>query len=416
MIRGFDLPDLGEGLEEATVIEWFVGPGDPVALNQVICRVETSKAEVEIPSPFAGVVVERHGDPGETLPVGSRLVAIETDGPENAPAPGGEPEGRTPVLVGYGAEPGSDRSRRRASAGVAATTSPRKPLAKPPVRKLARSLGVDLAQLSPGSGDGGIVTRADVLAGAGALEKSAPTLPVPAGTAASTVALSPVKARMAQRMALSRAQVPDATCTVQVDCSRLLALRDRLNGAEARSGVEPVVTPFALICRFVVGALVSNPLLNSTFLDDGPAVRLHDTVHLGVATATERGLLVPVVRDAQRLSTQELATQLARLVSDARANRLSPSLLHGSTFTVSNFGALGLDEGVPVINYPETAILGVGAVRPRAIVVEGTVVPRETSTFTCAFDHRVCDGAEAAAFLVRVRALVEDPELLLLSA
>jgi pyruvate dehydrogenase E2 component (dihydrolipoamide acetyltransferase) len=221
---------------------------------------------------------------------------------------------------------------------------------------------------------------------------------------------------MAERMALSRARVPDATCTVEVDCSRLLALRDRLNDAEARSGAGPVITPFALICRFVVDALVSNPLLNSTFLDDGPAIRLHDEVHLGVATATERGLLVPVVRDAQQLSTRELAAQLARIVSDARANRLSPSLLHGSTFTVSNFGALGLDEGVPVINYPETAILGVGAVRPRAVVVDGVVMPRVTSTFTCAFDHRVCDGAEAAAFLVRLRAHVEDPELLLLSA
>jgi 2-oxoisovalerate dehydrogenase E2 component (dihydrolipoyl transacylase) len=427
VVRDFNVPDLGEGLEDVTVVQWFVAVGDVVALNQPLGEVETAKAVVEIPSPFAGVIVERGGEPGTTLLVGSLLVRIDTggaDGPKASEPPAQvEAGGRTPVLVGYGADQSHDHSRRRNVVDEGKPPSSR-PLAKPPVRMLARTLGLNLSDLAPGTGAGGIVTRADVLAagkvdargavGGGAREDGA------RGTSGDDVArpagLSAVRARMAERMTLSRSRIPDATCSVVVDCSRLLAARNRLNEAMTRAGSEPIITPFALICRFVVDALRANPLLNATFVDEGPAIQFHEAVHLGLAAATERGLLVPVVHDAHTLTTLELAAEAAQLFADARANKLTPRQLQGSTFTISNFGSLGLDEGIPVINYPEAAILGVGAIRPRAVVVDEAIVARPTATFTCAFDHRVCDGAEAAAFLVHVRRLTEDPDLFLVSA
>lgn len=387
-VQDFLVPDLGEGLEDATVTEWFVAVGDTVELNQTLCTVETNKAEVEIPSPFAGRIVELGGAAGETLPVGTVLVRIqasaETGAEVSAEAGAAAPPKRAPVLVGYGADDGLDTSRRRARA-------------KPPVRKLAADLDVDLAAVAPGSGPEGIVTRADVLATAD--EKPAGDLPV-----------SGVRLEMARRMALSRREIPDAHASVQVDGSRLMELRDRLRA----SGVDHV-TPFALTLRLLAVALTRHPALNATWVDtvDGARIHVHRSVHLGFGVAAPRGLLVPVVRDAQALDTRELAAEVARLVDAARAGTLKPVELQGSTFTVSNFGALGLDDGVPVINHPEAAILGMGALKPRAVVIDGEIVARPTMTLTCAFDHRVADGAQVAAFLADLRDLVEDPGLAL---
>jgi 2-oxoisovalerate dehydrogenase E2 component (dihydrolipoyl transacylase) len=319
-------------------------------------------------------------------------------------------------------------------------------LAKPPVRRLARQLNVDLAGLAPGSGRGGIVTRDDVLAAASSVSSASPDSSAPAASSASsgpaatmvtavpppgsyraqdtirpaadpadtTVRVQGIRARIAERMSLSRSRIPDATCSVTVDCGKLLDLRERLNSAAERAGAAPVITPFALIGRLLVHALTIHPALNSTFLDDGPSIRLHGAVHLGVATATGRGLLVPVVRSAQALSTLRLAEEIARLAAAARAGTATPAELTGSTFTVSNFGALGLDEGIPVINYPEAAILGVGSVKPRPVVAGGEIVARPTATLTCAFDHRVADGTEAGAFLRELASLVEEPDLIML--
>jgi len=374
-VQEFLVPDLGEGLEEATITGWQVAVGDEVALNQLLCTVETNKAEVEIPSPYAGRIVELGGAEGETLAVGAPLVRIATSG-EVA---------RKPVLVGYGTDDAMDGSRRR-------------PRAKPPVRKLAADLHVDMASVTPGSGPDGIVTRDDVLAAAEAPPKD-------------DARVSGVRLEMARRMALSRREIPDAHASVQVDCSALLRLRDRLGAASA----EPI-TPFVLTLRLLTVALGHHPVLNSTWIDtvDGPRIHVHPTVHLGIGVAAPRGLLVPVVPDAQAKTTRELAAAVNRLVADARAGRLKPTELQGSTFTVSNFGALGLDEGVPVINHPEAAILGIGSLKPRAVVVDGAVVARSTMTLTCAFDHRVADGAQAAAFLGELRDLIEAPELALL--
>jgi pyruvate dehydrogenase E2 component (dihydrolipoamide acetyltransferase) len=395
-VKEFLVPDLGEGLEDATITGWSVAVGDEVELNQTLCTVETNKAEVEIPSPYAGRIVELGGAEGDTLAVGSVLVRIETSVGEPepvAPPPSANGTVRKPVLVGYGADDEMDNSRR-GSVGE-------RPRAKPPVRKLAAELNVDLSAVT-GSGPDGVITREDVLAAAG---RSAPTPEM--------VAVRGVQAEMAHRMTLSRRQIPDAHAGVQVDCSSLIRIRDRLRDS---ADDESPITPFVLTLRLLTIALQHHPNLNSTWVDttDGPQIHVHSAVHLGFGVAAPRGLLVPVVSDAQDKTTRELATMVARLIRDARAGTLKPAELQGSTFTVSNFGALGLDEGVPVINYPEAAILGMGSLKPRPVVIEGEVAVRPTMSLTCAFDHRIVDGAAVAAFLGELRGLIEAPELALL--
>ncbi|UQX12666.1 dihydrolipoamide acetyltransferase family protein [Candidatus Mycobacterium methanotrophicum] len=376
-VKPFIVPDLGEGLEEVTLTCWNVAVGDDVELNQTLCSVETAKAEVEIPSPYAGRIVEICGAEGDVLPVGALLVRIDTaQGASN-----GASSTRRPVLVGYGADDSLDASRRASS----------RPKAKPPVRKLAADLRVDLRDVPPGPD--GLITREVVEAAAeGTSERD--VLPVHG-----------VHAEMAARMTLSRKEIPDAHASVQVDCSRLLELHDRLQ-----------VSPFALTLRLLIVALTHHKLLNSTWVDgaDGPQVHSQHAIHLGFAVAAPRGLLVPVIADAQDKTTREIAEWVARLTEQARAGSLKPTEMQGSTFTVSNFGALGLDDGVPVINYPEAAILGMGSLKPRAVVVDDAVVVRPQMTLTCAFDHRIADGAQVAAFLGELRRLIESPETALL--
>ena len=384
----FLVPDLGEGLEDATVSSWSVAVGDVVELNQTLCTLETAKAEVEIPSPYAGRVTDLGGDVGDVLPVGAVLVRVDTGDAVPTPKTNGAEhveEPRNPVLVGYGTDATADRSRRD------------RPRAKPAVRKLAAELLVDLAAVQPGPD--GVVGRDAVLAAAGVhgVQRR--------GVTHDVLPVRGVHAEMAKRMALSRSEIPDAHAGVDVDGTRLLELRDALD-----------VTPFALTMRLLVLALGHHRNLNSSWVDgpDGPQVQTHHAIHLGVAVAAPRGLLVPVVRDAHALTTRGLADALARVIAGARDGSLRPAELGGSTFTVSNFGALGLDEGVPVINYPEAAILGIGSLKPRAVVVDGEVAVRSTMTLTCAFDHRVADGAQVAAFLVELRGLIEAPETALL--
>lgn len=394
MNREFLVPDLGEGLQDATITSWSVAVGDTVELNQTLCTVETNKAEVEIPSPFAGQVLELGGNSGDTLTVGSLLIRFETSESAAEPAVPAK-NGATPrksVLVGYGTDDTMDVSRRAVHA--ADSTRAR---AKPPVRKLAANLHVDLQKLAPGSGPEGIVTRDDVLAAAGNSD---------------VVDVGGVQAAMARRMSLSRKEIPDAHARVEVDCSALLQLRDRIRSADA----ELPVTPFVLTLRLLVLALGRHQMLNSTWLEtaEGPQIHRHPAVHLGIGVAAPRGLLVPVIRDAQSMTTRGLAAAVARLIEQARAGTLTPAELSGSTFTVSNFGALGLDDGVPVINYPEAAILGMGSMKPRPVVVDAAVVARPTMSLTCAFDHRIVDGAQVAAFLRELRSLIEAPDLALL--
>jgi 2-oxoisovalerate dehydrogenase E2 component (dihydrolipoyl transacylase) len=383
-VKSFRVPDLGEGLEEVTVSYWNVEVGDHVELNQILCSVETAKAEVEIPSPYCGRVVERGGSEGDVLKVGAVLVRIDTAAVE---ALNGEASAESPpTLVGYGVDADIDSSRRR-----------ERPLAAPPVRKLAKELSVDLASLQRGAGE--VITRADVLAAADA-----------SGTEPDVRPVQGVQARMAEKMALSHSEIPDARVTAAVDCTALQRLCDRFRAA----GQE--ITPFVMTLRLLVIALSHNMVLNSTWVDapEGPQVRVHRAVHLGFGVATDRGLLVPVMTDAQSKTTREISCRTAELIAGAREGSLTPAELTGSTFTVSNFGALGVDDGTPVINHPEAAILGMGAIKGRPVVVNGEVVARPTMTLTCVFDHRVADGAQAARFLCELRDLIESPETALL--
>lgn len=288
-VKPFLVPDLGEGLEEVTVTHWNVAVGDDVELNQVLCTVETAKAEVELPSPYAGRIVEMNGAEGDVLKVGAVLVRLDT-APESGEPPAAE---TAPTLVGYGADAGIDTSRRTG-----------RPLAAPPVRKLAKELMVDLGSLRPRSG--AVITREDVLSAAHGTGNGAEVRPVQG-----------VQARMADKMTLSHKEIPAATVSVQVDCTALVRLSERLGPAEQR------ITPFVLTLRLLVIALRRNEIMNSTWVDtpQGPQVRIEHRVHLGVAVATERGLLVPVIADAHTKTTRELASRAAELISGARAAR-----------------------------------------------------------------------------------------------
>jgi 2-oxoisovalerate dehydrogenase E2 component (dihydrolipoyl transacylase) len=407
-VKGFVVPDLGEGLEEVTLSCWHVAVGDEVELNQTMCSVETAKAEVEIPSPYAGRIVEIHGTEGDVLPVGSLLVRIDTTpgATETAPertrdsvaatASNGEPSTRRPILVGYGPDDALDTSRRPVGG--------ERPKAKPSVRKLAAELLVDLRGVPPGPD--GLISREAVLAAAGVGAERP-------GVSYDALPVRGVHAQMAERITLSRNKIPDAHAMVQVDCTELIRLRDRLC---AGGDDHDVITPFVLTLRLLVIALTHNKILNSTWVEgpDGPQVHSHHAIHLGFAVAAPRGLLVPVVTDAQDKTTRQLGQCVARLIREARAGTLKPADLVGSTFTVSNFGAIGLDDGVPVINYPEAAILGMGSLKPRPMVVDDAVVVRPQMTLTCVFDHRVADGANVAQFLGELRGLIETPQTALL--
>jgi 2-oxoisovalerate dehydrogenase E2 component (dihydrolipoyl transacylase) len=403
-VKAFVVPDLGEGLEEVTLSCWRVAIGDDVELNQPLCSVETAKAEVEIPSPYAGRILEIRGAEGDVLAVGSLLVRIDTTpgatdealrpaaNPVAATASNGESSTRRPILVGYGADDALDTSRRR-------------PKAKPSVRKLAAELLVDLGDVPPGPD--GLISREAVLAASGVGAERP-------GVSYDVLPVRGVHAHMAERMTLSRSKIPDAHASVQVDCTGLMRLGDRLCAADGVG--DEVISPFLLTLRLLVIALTHNKILNSTWVDgpDGPQVHSHHAVHLGFAVAAPRGLLVPVVADAQDKTTRQLAQCVARLIREAHAGTLKPAELAGSTFTVSNFGALGLDDGVPVINYPEAAILGMGSLKPRPTVLDDTIVIRPQMTLTCVFDHRVADGANVAQFLGELRRLIESPETALL--
>lgn len=415
-IKRFLVPDLGEGLEEVTVCCWNVAVGDNVELNEPLCSLETAKAQVEIPSPYVGRVVEIYGGEGDVLEVGSLLARIDTEpaaereasAQESNPAASGASNGsaRRPVLVGYGTDDTFDRSSRAATDRVSeAQVGTGRPKAKPAVRKLAAELLIDLRDVP--AGPDGVITREAVLAAAGVgAERSGVTYDV--------LPVRGVHARMAERMTLSRREIPDAHASVQVDCTNLLRLRDRLRTI-TRDGDE-LITPFVLTLRLVVIALTHHKIFNSTWVDaaDGPQVHCHHAVHLGFGVAAPRGLLVPVIGDAAGKTTRELAECVARLIREARAGTLKPAELQGSTFTVSNFGALGLDEGVPVINHRQAAILGIGSLKARPAVVDDAIVVRPQMTLTCAFDHRIADGANVAEFLGELRRLVESPDTALL--
>ncbi|WP_455904439.1 dihydrolipoamide acetyltransferase family protein [Microbacterium sp.] len=456
--RVFRLPDLGEGLTEAGLVQWLVAVGDTIVTDQAIAEVETAKSIVELPSPFAGVVTALHGEPGETIDVGAPVLEVSdatqpasttdsgapngSDAAEHATYREEERAGSGNVLIGYGTSDRVTTGRRRARATVVPTSSvrdaapsaeatlpeptPTEPgvptppttasrrtvaVRSPLVRRLARDLGLDVHEITP-TGHDGSITRADVLAaavddavdGAAAQHRSASGQSLDGLAVVSRERLSALRRAVSAKLSRSRSEIPEATVWVDVDATELWTLRA---GMAPEGGRAPSLT--ALIARFVLLALEDHPVLASRLSDDASELISFEGVNLGVAADTARGLVVPVITRAHELSVEQLDAALRDLTTAARSGSMPPERLRGSTFTLNNYGGLGVDGSAAIINHPDVAILGIGRIIERPWVIDGQVVPRRIVQISLVFDHRVCDGGYAASFLRRVTELIEHP-------
>ncbi|KAM9862185.1 dihydrolipoamide acetyltransferase family protein [Leucobacter sp. BZR 635] len=454
----FRLPDLGEGLTEAVLIRWAVALGDEITVDQVIAEVETAKSIVDLPSPFAGRVVALHGEEGGSILTGAPVIEVGTaDGLRPSTAEqeayrAEEQAGSGNVLIGYGTGAGPVRGRRRRVGGGAVASPPPSPSPSPPkratsahaipaapaaqpippapaapaqstprgpvavrspiVRRLARELGVDPAHVTP-TGSDGAVTRSDILRSAGGAPDAAAEVRDPASTAPEPAAplrvlrterFSPLRRAVSAKLSRSRAEIPEATVWVDADLTELWELR----GAMAPAGQDPPSVT-AIFARYVLLALEQFPLLASRIVGDGDEFECYDGVNLGIAVDTDRGLMVPVIPHANALSIADINSALRDLAAAARAGRIAPAQLRDSTFTVNNYGGLGVDGSAAIINHPEVAILGIGRILERPWVVAGEIVPRRIAQLSLVFDHRVCDGGYAAGFLRAVVELLEHP-------
>ncbi|WP_043675891.1 dihydrolipoamide acetyltransferase family protein [Streptomyces xylophagus] len=432
----FKLPDLGEGLTEAEIVRWLVEVGDVVAIDQPVVEVETAKAMVEVPCPYGGVVTARYGEEGTELPVGAPLLTVAVGAP--AADTDAETEGSGNVLVGYGtgAPPARRRRVRRMAADVVTSVADAPALAPTPetggrgdgpvpvisplVRRLARENGLELRELT-GSGRDGLILRADVekalraVAAQEAIAQEATLLPpatVPAPVATSDgvtrTPLRGIRGAVADKLSRSRREIPDATCWVDADATELMRTRAAMNAAGG-----PKISVLALLARICTAALARFPELNSSVDMEAREIVRFDRVHLGFAAQTERGLVVPVVRDAHARNTEALSAEFARLTETARTGTLTPGDLTGGTFTLNNYGVFGVDGSTPIINHPEAAMLGVGRIVPKPWVHEGELAVRQVVQLSLTFDHRVCDGGTAGGFLRYVADCVEQPAVLL---
>jgi 2-oxoisovalerate dehydrogenase E2 component (dihydrolipoyl transacylase) len=375
----FKLPDVGEGTAEAEIVAWHVAVGEHVNEDQQLVDVMTDKATVEMTSPVSGTVVALMGKPGEMAPVGAPLVEFEIAGETVAEKTEVDPSPVPPPAVGP--EP--------AAAG-------HKPLASPALRARAAERGVELAQV-PGTGPGGRITQDDLgayLAGA-------------SGEEVDEVKLIGLRRRIAEKMQEAKRRIPHFAYVEEIDMTELEALRQRLNSGKKPEQPKLTVLPF--IMRSLVRALPDFPQVNAHFDDEAGVLRRFKAVHIGIATQTDAGLMVPVVRNAQNLDLWGAAAEVARLAATARGNKASKEELSGSTITVTSLGAMGGVASTPIINRQETAIIGPNAIRERVVVREGAVVVRKMMNLSSSFDHRVVDGADAAAFVQRLKTLLENP-------
>ncbi|WP_418961427.1 dihydrolipoamide acetyltransferase family protein [Streptomyces tritici] len=465
------MPDVGEGLTEAEILKWYVQPGDTVTDGQVVCEVETAKAAVELPIPFDGTVHELRFPEGTTVDVGEVIISVNVGGaapaeaPEQAAAPAepvpaqapaepaaeAEPEGRQPVLVGYGVAASSTKRRARKDAGVpaqaaaaiqgelnghgganghaaAGTATLARPLAKPPVRKLAKDLGVDLATVVP-TGPDGIITREDVHKAAApaeapaapAVETAAPAAPAPApvvaapavepGARETRVPIKGVRKATAAAMVGSAFTAPHVTEFITFDITRTMKLVDELKANPDMAGLR--VNPLLLIAKAVLVAIKRNPEVNAAWDEANQEIVLKHYVNLGIAAATPRGLIVPNIKDAQAKTLAELSGSLSELVATAREGKTTPAAMQGGTFTITNVGVFGVDTGTPIINPGESAILAVGAIRLQPWVHKGKVKPRHVTTLALSFDHRLIDGELGSKFLADIAAVLEQPKRLM---
>ncbi|MDX5572080.1 dihydrolipoamide acetyltransferase family protein [Streptomyces sp. ID01-9D] len=464
----FKLPDLGEGLTEAEIVRWLVEVGDVVAIDQPVVEVETAKAMVEVPCPYGGVVTARFGEEGTELPVGAPLLTVAVGAAEgssgSAPSPssassspssgsGTESSGGSGnVLVGYGTGAPAARRRRirpdrldRAVAEDPVSVAPvvaapvaevlvaeapvhegPVPVVSPLVRRLARQHDIDLRRLA-GSGPDGLILRADVDRAIRTVEETAAAtaqvqapvaavVAAPNGVAAASdaerIPLRGVRGAVADKLSRSRTEIPDATCWVDADATELMAVRAAMNAATGPSA-GPKVSVLALLARICTAALARFPELNATVDTAAREIVRLPGVHLGFAAQTERGLVVPVVRDAHTRSAESIGAEIARLTELARTGKLSPAQLTGGTFTLNNYGVFGVDGSTPIINHPEAAMLGVGRIMPKPWVHQGELAVRQVVQLSLTFDHRVCDGGTAGGFLRYVADCVEQPAVLL---
>jgi 2-oxoisovalerate dehydrogenase E2 component (dihydrolipoyl transacylase) len=444
MIKEFRLPDLGEGLTESEIVSWKVGVGDTVSLNQIIAEVETAKAVVELPSPFAGVITALHEQPGTVVEVGKPIVSFEVkDDAGNqtaaaAPADAALPK-REPNLVGYGAvveSTGRPVRRQRmlvqpaplvepvetrvpvvepVETRFADTNTAGRPRSTPPVRKLAKDLGVDLESV-PGSGPSGLITRDDVrnFVGGGDLPAAAQELaaqevqPAPAqGEREVRTPIKGVRKFTAAAMVSSAFTAPHVTEFLTVDVTPAMELLARLKESKAFAGHK--LTPLTLVAKAVLIALRRNPGLNAKWDEANQEIVQFSYVNLGIAAATPRGLTVPNIKDADRLALVDLSTALAELTDTARAGKTSPADLSGGTISITNIGVFGIDAGTPILNPGEAAILAMGAVRKTPWEYQDQVALRQVMTLSLSFDHRLVDGEQGSRFLADVGVLLADP-------
>jgi pyruvate dehydrogenase E2 component (dihydrolipoamide acetyltransferase) len=458
--KQFNLPDVGEGLTEAEILAWHVKPGDTVTVNQIIVEIETAKAAVELPCPFAGVVTGLHVAEGATVDVGTPIITVDVDPGDStvivqeispagagaapaaaaptatpaAAAPEGEAPKRQAVLVGYGPVQGGTTRRARTSAPsqAPATPAPVAPstpvapvpvapaalanvsvLAKPPVRKLAKDLGVDLATVTP-TGPNGVITREDVEAALGA---PAPSFVPGAGVARprgeERIPIKGVRKHTAAAMVGSAFTAPHVTEFVTIDATRTMEAVARLKALPEFDGVK--VSPLLLVAKAVLVAAARHPGINATWDEAAQEIVIKHYVNLGIAAATPRGLIVPNVKDADTLSLVDLARALNALTATARDGKTPPADMAGGTFTITNIGVFGIDSGTPIINPGESAILAFGAIKKQPWVVDDEIVPRMVTTLGLSFDHRLIDGELGSKFLRDLATFLEDPAMSLLA-
>ncbi|WP_406438091.1 2-oxo acid dehydrogenase subunit E2 [Streptomyces sp. NBC_00631] len=462
-VREFKMPDVGEGLTEAEILKWYVQPGDTVTDGQVVCEVETAKAAVELPIPYDGVVRELRFAEGTTVDVGTAIIAVDVTGgapadepavtPAPEPEPAKKPEGRQPVLVGYGVAASSTKRRPRKGPevtvaetavqaavqhelnghGAAPVPAPvstpapaaedrSRPLAKPPVRKLAKDLGVDLTTVTP-SGPDGIITREDVHAAVAVPEPVAAPQPAPAAPTTAPAATSYDTARETRvpikgvRKATAAAMVgsaftaPHVTEFVTVDVTRTMKLVEELKQDKDLQGLR--VNPLLLIAKALLVAIRRNPDVNASWDEANQEIVLKHYVNLGIAAATPRGLIVPNIKDAHAKTLPQLAEALGELVVTARDGKTSPAAMQGGTVTITNVGVFGIDTGTPILNPGEAAILAVGAIKLQPWVHKGKVKPRQVTTLALSFDHRLVDGELGSKVLADIAAILEQPKRLI---
>ncbi|MET7990253.1 dihydrolipoamide acetyltransferase family protein [Amycolatopsis sp. NPDC005232] len=440
--KQFPLSDTAEGLTEADILAWHVKPGDAVTVNQIVVEVETAKAAVELPIPWAGVITELLVEVGQTVEVGAPLLTLDVD-PDGKAAPAAAPEAAAEEemkpLVGYGSKAVETKRRARkaapvAAVAVAAPPAPAPvapapvvvapvaaapvapaggyvPLAKPPVRKLAKDLGIDLYTVT-GTAGGGVITREDVERAAnGSAPAAAVASTVDTGYDAATrerrVPIKGVRKATAAAMVQSAYTAPHVTEFLTVDVTPMMELREKLKKSREFSGVK--LTPLAFAAKAVCLAAKRTPDVNAVWDEAAQEIVYKDYVHLGIAAATPRGLVVPKIFDADAMSLKQLAVALTELTDVAREGKTTPAAMANGTFTITNVGVFGVDTGTPIINPGESAILAVGAIRDTPWVVDGEIKVRKVMQLSLSFDHRVVDGQQGSEFLADVGALLADP-------